>query len=177
MVVTILTMVLCPLYIPSIWGLFSKRLSGNRLVIAMLASWVLGFTAKFTVPASVLSPSLIESISGFLVPVLILSVMELWCRAKGIYSEGYEAIQAYTDPASETAPGPEVKEATRKYSHLAINCFCITIGAIALLLSGMLIAGDPKTMASKSTVLGFIAAIVCIISIYVIYRIISNKRK
>lgn len=176
-VVTILTMVLCPLYIPSIWGLFSKRLSGNRLVIAMLASWVIGFTVKFTVPASVMSPSLIESISGFLVPVIILAVMELYCRAKGIYSEGWEALQAYTDPAAETAPGPGMKEATRRFSHLAINCFCITIGTIALLLLGMLIAGDPKTVAAKGTVIGFIVALVCIIAIYVIYRILNRSRK
>lgn len=134
-VVTILTMVLCPLYIPSIWGLFSRRLSGRRLIIAMLASWAIGFTAKFTVPASVMSPSLIESVSGFLVPVLILGAMELWCRRKGIYSEGYEAIRAYTDPAAETEPGPEMKAATRRFSIMAVSFFGVTVLAICVLLA------------------------------------------
>lgn len=31
-VVTLLTMIMCPLYIPSIWGLFSKRLTGRQLI-------------------------------------------------------------------------------------------------------------------------------------------------
>jgi len=134
-VVTILTMVLCPLYIPSIWGLFSRRLSGKRLIIAMLASWAIGFSAKFTVPSSVMSPSLIESVSGCVVPVLILGAMELWCRRKGIYSEGYEAMRAYTDPAAETGPGPEMKAATRRFSRMAISFFGVTVLAICVLLA------------------------------------------
>lgn len=134
-VVTILTMVLCPLYIPSIWGLFSRRLSGKRLIIAMLASWAIGFSAKFTVPASVMSPSLIESVTGCVVPVLILGAMELWCRRKGIYSEGYEAMRAYTDPAAETGPGPEMKAATRRFSRMAISFFGVTVLAICVLLA------------------------------------------
>ena len=176
-VVTILTMVLCPLYIPSIWGLFSKRLNGGRLIAAMLISWVLGFTAKFSIPPEVLSPSLIESISGFLVPVSVLAVMELWCSARGIINEGYEALQLYKDPAAETEPGARVKEATRKYSYLAVNCFCITLGAIALLLAGMLIAGDPKTMAVKGIVLWFLTGICTFIAAYVVFRLIRRKHE
>ena len=37
-VVTLLTMIMCPLYIPSIWGLFSRRLTGNHLISAMLVT-------------------------------------------------------------------------------------------------------------------------------------------
>lgn len=173
-VVMVITMVLCPLYIPSIWGLFSRRLDGNRLVIAMLLSWVIGFTAKFTVPADVLSPSLIESLAGFAVPVTILGVMELWCRARGITSPGHAAIEEHVDPEAETEPGPEAKAATRRYSRMAVNCFCITLAAIAVLLSALLIAGDPRTLAVKGIVIGFIAAIVCIDGAYVVYRIVRK---
>ena len=174
-VVTVITMVLCPLYIPSIWGLFSKRLNGNRLVLAMLISWVLGFTAKFTIPADVLSPSLIESLSGFAVPVLILAVMELWCRARGISSHGYDAIEEHLDPNADKEPGPGAKAATKRYSQLALGCFCCTLGAIALLLTGLLIAGDPKTMAVKGIALAFIAAIVLIVGAYFVYRLIDKR--
>ena len=173
-VVTILTMVLCPLYIPSIWGLFSKRLSGGRLIRAMIVSWVLGFSAKFLVPADVLSPSLIESISGCVIPVAILAVMELWCKAKGITNQGYEDIQEYLDPSAEVEPGPKVKEATCQYSFLAINCFCITLGAIALLLIGLLLAGDPKTLAVKSIVFAFLGGIAVFIGGYLLYRLIKK---
>ena len=173
-VVTVITMVLCPLYIPSIWGLFSRRLDGNRLVVAMLISWVIGFTAKFTVPASVLSPSLIESIAGCVVPVSILGVMELWCKARGISCRGFDAIEEHVDPAAQTEPGPETGEATRRFSRLAVNCFCITIAAIAVLLVVLLLAGDPKTLAVKGIVIGFIVAIVLLCA--VLYLLTHNKR-
>ena len=173
-VVMVITMVLCPLYIPSIWGLFSKRLSGGRLMVAMLISWALGFTARFTIPESVMSPSLIESVSGCVLPVIILGAMELWCKMKGITNNGYEAIEAYLDPAAEKEPGPEVREATRKYSSLALTCFCSTLGAIGLLLTGLLIAGDPKTLAVKGTVIGFIAVIALITAAFFVYK--SRKR-
>ena len=174
-VVMVITMVLCPLYIPSIWGLFSKRLNGNRLVLAMLLSWVIGFTAKFTVPASVMSPSLIESVAGCVIPVLILGIMELWCKARGISSPGREAIEACVDPRADIAPEPEAVAATRRYSSLAVTCFCCTIGAIALLLTGLLIAGDPKTLAVKGIVIGIIIAIALFIGIYVIYRLVRKE--
>ena len=175
-VVMVITMVLCPLYIPSIWGLFSKRLSGGRLIGAMLLSWVLGFTARFTIPESFMSPSLIESVSGCVIPVLILGTMELWCRAKGIENAGRKALDAHIDPLADAVPGPETKEATRKYSILALDCFCITLGAVALLLTGLLIAGEQKAVAVKGTVIAFIAAICIIVGTYLIYRIISKKK-
>lgn len=174
-VVTILTMVLCPLYIPSIWGLFSKRLSGGRLMAAMLLSWAIGFGAKFSIPPHILSPSLIESLSGFAVPVVILGIMELWCAVKGIRNERWAAMESYTDPAAEEEPGAEMKEATRKFSYLAVNCFCITLGAIVLLLAGLLLARDPKTVAVKGIVLGFMGAVSAFIAGYIVYRLIKRK--
>lgn len=170
-VVMVITMVLCPLYIPSIWGLFSRRLDGNRLVLAMLISWAIGFTAKFTVPADLVSPSLIEAIAGFVVPVLILGGMELWCKARGIVCSGREALDAYIDPAANTEPGPEVKAATRKFSYLAINCFCITLASIAVLLLALLIAKEPKAMEVKGTVIAFIVGIAVLTGSYLVYRL------
>ncbi len=174
-VVTLLTMVMCPLYIPSIWGLFSKRLGGNQLIWAMVATWVIGITAKLTVPASVLSPSLIESISGCVLPIVILAGMEIWSACRGIRREGYDAIEEYTDPQAEVEPGPEEKKAVKQYSHMAVDCFCITLGAVALLLLGLLVSGDPKTVAVKGIVLGFCGGIAALIAVYAAYRIIDRK--
>lgn len=174
-VVTLLTMVMCPLYIPSIWGLFSKRLGGNQLIWAMVATWVIGITAKLTVPASVLSPSLIESISGCVLPIAILAGMEIWSARKGIRREGYDAIEEYTDPQAEVEPGPKEKKAVKQYSHMAVDCFCITLGAVALLLLGLLVSGDPKTVAVKGIVLWFCGSIIALIAVYAAYRIIDRK--
>ncbi len=87
-VVTLLTMVMCPLYIPSIWGLFSKRLTGNQLISAMILTWLVGIMARVIIPASVISPSLIESVAGCVLPVLILAIMEVWSARKKYEDNG-----------------------------------------------------------------------------------------
>ena len=69
-----------------------------------------------------------------------------------------------------------MKRATKDYSQMAVTCFCITIGVIALLLGGLLLSGDPKTLAVKGIVLGFIASIVVIIIAYFIYRFLDYRR-
>lgn len=171
-VVTLLTMVMCPLYIPSIWGLFSKRLTGNQLIGAMILTWVIGIMARITIPSSVVSPSIIESVSGCVLPVLILTILEIWSAYKKYEDRGYQAIGEYTDADADREPTLKEKKAVRNYSYLAINCFCITLGVIALLLVGLLIAGDSKTLAVKNIVIGSIALITAIIIAYVIYRIV-----
>ena len=176
-VVTILTMVICPLYIPSIWGLFSKRLNGNQLIWSMAITWVVGFSAKFSVPSEVLSASLLESISGLVLPVVILLLLEFWSKYKGVTDKGYEAVRVYTDPIAEIPSGEEIKKSVKVYSHLAMDVFCITLAIIAFLLIGLLIAGDTKTIAVKNIVLWFVASIVIIVTGYIAYRIVDKKRK
>ena len=175
-VVTLLTMVMCPLYIPSIWGLFSKRLTGNQLITAMVLTWFVGIMARIIIPASVISPSIIESVSGCVLPVLILVMMEIWSVRKKYEDNGYQAICEYTDPDADREPTSKEKKAVRNYSHLAVNCFCITLGVVALLLVGLLIVGDPKTLAVKNIVIGSIVLIVATILAYVIYRIMYAKQ-
>lgn len=175
-VVTLLTMIMCPLYIPSIWGLFSKRLTGNQLIWSMLITWAVGIMAKLAVPSSVLSQSMIESLSGCVLPVLILTVLELWSKYHGRQDRGFEAICAYEDPDADKEPDEACRRSVRSYSHMAISCFCITIGTIALLLVGLLIAGDAKTLAVKNIVIGFVLSIAVLIGIYIIYRIATRKK-
>ncbi len=175
-VVTLLTMIMCPLYIPSIWGLFSKRLTGNQLILAMLLTWAVGITAKLSVPASVLSQSLIESLSGCVLPVVILAFMEVRSKLKGQTDPGYDKICSYTDPDADREPDERTKRSVKCYSFMAITCFCITLGVIALLLVGLLIAGEPKTLAVKNIVIGFVSSIFLLIAVYVIYRLIDARK-
>lgn len=175
-VITILTMILCPLYIPSIWGLFSKRLTGNQLIWAMLITWVIGVTAKLTVPASVINPTIIESLSGCVLPVVILTILEIWSRSRNRVDEGYETVRGYLDAAADVEPDERMKKATKAYSFMAVSCFCITLGVIALLLIGLIIARDPKTMAVSGIVWSFILSIAGLIAAYVIYRYIDYRR-
>lgn len=175
-VVTILTMVLCPLYIPSIWGLFSSRLTGKQLIWAMIVSWAFGFTAKLTPLSDIVGSSLMDSISGCVLPLLILGGMECFSAAKGREDRGYLEMNRHLDPDAEKEPSAQMKRAVKTYSHTAVSCFCITLAAIVLLLGGMLAAGDPKTLEVKNIVLWFIGMITTLIAIYVIYRIIDFKK-
>ena len=176
-VITILTMILCPLYIPSIWGLFSKRLTGNQLIGAMIVTWVVGVTAKLTVPASVINPTIIESLSGCVLPVALLAVLEVVSKKRDTVDPGYEVVKGYIDESADVEPDAAMKKATKNYSHMAVSCFCITLGVIALLLLGLLIAGDPKTMAVSGIVWSFILSIAAMIAAYVFYRYIDSKKK
>ena len=175
-VVTLLTMVLCPLYIPSIWGLFSKRLTGGQLIWAMIVSWAIGFAMKFAIPADVIKPSLVESLSGCVLPVLILGTMEIISRVRGTVAPGVERIAQIQDEDADKEPDKARKEASRNFSHLAISCFCVTIGIIALMLGILLLAGDARAVASKEIVLWFIGGIAAVIAAYVTYRIICAKK-
>jgi Na+/proline symporter len=175
-VITILTMILCPLYIPSIWGLFSKRLTGNQLIGAMIVTWVIGVTAKLTVPASVINPTIIESLSGCVLPVLILTVLEFWSASRNNVDKGYEVVRGYLDEAADVEPDERMKKATKAYSFMAVSCFCITLGVIALLLLGLIIAGDPKTMAVSGIVWSFIISIFVLTAAYVLYRFIDYRK-
>ena len=175
-VVMLLTMIMCPLYIPSIWGLFSRRLTGKQLIWSMLITWLVGITAKLTVPASVMSPSIVESVSGCVLPVVILACMELWSAYRGYRDRGYDAIVEYTDPDADKEPDERTRKSVKSYSFMAISCFCITLGVIAALLVGLLLTGDAKALAVKNIVVGFILSIVLIICAYVVYRIIDSRK-
>lgn len=175
-IVTILTMVICPMYIPSIWGLFSKRLTQTQLLVAMAITWVVGFTAKFAVPAEIINPNMIESLCGFLIPVIVLTVMEICSARKGAVCEGYERMHSMVDPDSEKEPGPEMKKAVKSFSFSALNFFMITLAAIALLLVILLLAGEPKTVAVKGIVIKYVVCIFAVALGYVIYRIIDKRK-
>jgi len=175
-IVTILTLVICPMYIPSIWGLFSRRLNQTQLLTAMAITWAVGFTAKFTVPSEVLNPSLLESLCGFLIPVLILSGMEIVSARRGYVCEGYDRISRMVDPDSGKEPGPEMKKAVKSFSFSAMNFFAITLAFIALLLLALLIAGEPATLEVKGIVVRFIIGILVFIGGYVVYRIADRHK-
>lgn len=175
-VVMLLTMVMCPLYIPSIWGLFSKRLTGNQLVWAMVVTWVVGFVAKLAVPSDVMSQSMIESISGCVLPIAILSGMEVVSAIRHTEDSMAGDLAQYCDPDADKELSVLEKRSVREYSHMAISCFCLTLAVIAVMLCGLLLAGDPKTLAVKGIVLCFIGAIAALVISYICYRLIYSRK-
>ena len=111
-----------------------------------------------------------------MLPVVILTILEIWSRSRNRVDEGYETVRGYLDEAADVEPDERMKKATKAYSFMAVSCFCITLGVIALLLIGLIIARDPKTMAVSGIVWSFILSIAGLIAAYVIYRYIDYRR-
>lgn len=180
-VVTILTMIIGPLYIPSVWGVFSKRLTQKHLLTAMIITYacgIFGLAFKFSdaVRANFewINPNVLESVIGTVVPVILLSIMELWAKRKGTIDPGYARVQAILDPQADTEPSAEMKRATKRYSHMAVTCFVVTLLAIAALLVQQLIA-ESYDAAVERIMVGGIAVMVGIAVVYAIYRYIDAK--
>ena len=181
-VVTILTMIIGPLYIPSVWGVFSKRLTQKHLLTAMIITYacgIFGLAFKFSdaVRATFewINPNVLESVIGTVVPVILLAIMEIRAKIKGTIDPGYERVQAILDPEADTEPSTEMKRATKHYSHMAVTCFVVTLLAIAALLVQQLIA-ESYDAAVERIMIGGIAVMVGIAVLYVIYRYIDAKR-
>lgn len=180
-VVTILTMIIGPLYIPSVWGVFSKRLTQKHLLTAMIITYacgIFGLAFKFSdaVRANFewINPNVLESVIGTVVPVILLAIMELWAKYKGTIDPGYARVQALLDPQADTEPSTEMKRATKRYSHMAVTCFVVTLLAIAALLVQQLFT-ESYDAAVERIMIGGIAVMVGIAVVYAIYRYIDAK--
>ena len=180
-VVTILTMIIGPLYIPSVWGVFSKRLTQKHLLTAMIITYacgIFGLAFKFSdaVRATFewINPNVLESVIGTVVPVILLAIMEIRAKIKGTIDPGYERVQAILDPEADTEPSAEMKRATKRYSHMAVTCFVVTLLAIAALLVQQLIT-ESYDAAVERIMIGGIAVMVGIAILYAIYRYIDAK--
>lgn len=173
-VVTILTMVIGPLYLPSIWGIFSRRITSSHVIWSMLVTYALGFTLKFALGTKV-HQQLLESFIGLVIPLLVLTAFELWARYRGKHQPGYDAIAERVDEEAETEPSPEVKRAVKSFSHMAVTCFMATVAAIAVMLAGLLVTED-FTESVRRIVVWSVVLIVAAVAAYVIYRIIDYRR-
>ena len=181
-VVTVLTMIIGPLYIPSVWGVFSKRLTQKHLLTAMIITYacgIFGLAFKFSpaVRASFewINPNVLESVIGTVVPAALLAVMELVAKIKGTTDPGYDRVQAIVDPDADVEPSTEMKRATKHYSHMAITCFVITLAAIALLLVQQLVM-ESYDAAVERIMVGGVVVMVGIAVAYCIYRYIDSKK-
>ncbi len=167
-VVTILTMVIGPLYIPSVWGVFSKRITAKQVIATMLITYAVGFAAKYFL-SDMMNPKVLESSIGVLLPVALLAIFEYYDKLKGKEDPGYQKIQQLVDPDCDIIATPEMKRAVKNYSFMAINCFLATLGGIALLLGVLLVTEEFEDNVS-ATMLHTIYVIVALCVIYGGYR-------
>ena len=138
-VVSILTLVISPLFIPSIWGLYSKRI-GQRSVFVTMG---ITFLAAILVKTGWISgdlidghPEFIDAFIGLVFPVTILSAIELisrkkpdddgWKRLSAIYKSGDETLTEHQKAKN--------RKAGAMYSNMAFTIMTGTYGVIGLIM-------------------------------------------
>lgn len=173
-VVTILTMVIGPLYIPSVWGVFSKRITARQVISTMLITYIVGFAAKYFL-SDMMNPKVLESSIGVLLPVALLLIFEYYDKLKGRVDPGYDRIQALVDPDCDIVASPEMKKAVKSYSFMAINCFLATLGGIAILLCILLMTEEFEDSVAR-IMEGTIYIIFGLCALYCGYRWLDKVR-
>ena len=107
-IVSFITMVIGPLAIPAVWGLFSKHIGKKAVWYSMGITYVTGFFVKGMVESGTMihrwveqSPitsyiqsnvAFVEALVGLAIPVVILTIMEIISRRRGIHL-GWEEIK------------------------------------------------------------------------------------
>lgn len=174
-VVTILTMVIAPLYIPSVWGLFSRRITARHVIAAMSLTYVLGIVLKLTLSGRV-NAQLLESTIGLLIPLGLLAAMEWWAACRKSVDAGYERMRAIVDPEADVPPTAEMRRIERGYSRMAVSCYMATLFAIAVLLAVLLAIGSYDPVVRR--IMGWAAGLMFALSLgYLACRTVGRHRE
>ena len=145
-IVSILTLVISPLFIPSIWGLFSKRI-GQRTV---LCSMSITFLVAVLIKSGLLfeefvarHAEFVDAFVGLVLPVAMLLVAELLLRRKGRDAGWDRYLSAQMQECETVAESSKEmnRQAGRMYSRLALNLMIGTFAAIGTIMLGLRIAG------------------------------------
>ncbi len=148
-VVSILTLVVSPLFIPSIWGLFSKRIGqksvlwsmGITFLVAVIMKTGLVFDDFITQHAAFL-----DAFVGLVFPIVILLGIELVLRKKEKDAgwDRYQGIMTHEKEMVEESLQEKNKLAGRMYSNLAVNLMMGTFAAIGVIMTVLAFTGQGK---------------------------------
>ena len=178
-VVSILTLVISPLFIPSIWGLFSKRIGQKSIWWSMGTTYLIAFLIKTgLVFKDFIADHMVfmDAFIGLVVPVTILFIIELllmkkerdpgWGRLRKILGEDKEFL--------DESQKKENKKAGRLYSNMALKLMTGTYLAIGIIMIAMSLFGSGNHR--YLLFYGSIFSAVSLISILLLY-LYNKKRK
>ena len=148
-IVSILTLVISPLFIPSIWGLFSKRI-GQRTVL-----WTMGITflTAVLVKTGLVLPDFIgrhaefvDAFVGLVFPIAILLLIELVLRKKEKDAgwDRYREIVTQEKEMVEESLQEKNRLAGRAYSRMALNLMMGTFAAIGVIMVVLALTGQGR---------------------------------
>lgn len=142
-VVSILTLVISPLFIPSIWGLFSKRIGQKAIWWSMGITYLIGILVKTDMVFSDFINSHIEFVEafvGFVFPFIVLLMIELilWRKEKDPGWNRILGILRKEKEIQDESKNEKNKEAGRIYSRMALKLMTgsyMVIGIIMMIIS------------------------------------------
>ncbi len=164
-ILSITSLLVGPLLLPSIWGLFSKRLTASAIWLTALISFAIGFLLKFGFAngawladigalagfADFLAANTksVDIFSGVVVPLLIILIVQ-W-RTKDQVSQGWKNVQQKTAEYEKAPKG--------RPSSLPVRIIAWTIGSYAVLMLALGIINRNTVLYIFAFVLFVIAAL------------------
>ena len=140
------TLVISPLFIPSIWGLFSKRIGQHTVLGSMSITFLMAVLIKSGVFFADFIDShaeFVDAFVGLVFPVAILLIAELFLRTRQQDSgwDRYESVQTQEREMVEESCKEMNRLSGRMYSRLALNLMIGTFAVIGLIMLGLRAAG------------------------------------
>ena len=128
-----------PIYLPVIWSLFSRRQTARTILGVTLVSLAVNLIFKFLTPLAGLTLSRgAEMGLGAFVPVLLLTIIEIWLAIKGYEDPRYAIYKSISHKAGETdaatiAAGNKANRFTRRVLGLSISLAGVLISLLGLM--------------------------------------------
>ncbi|MDR0429645.1 MAG: Na+:solute symporter [Tannerellaceae bacterium] len=183
-IVTFVTLVIGPLAIPSIWGLFSKKITQKAVWISLGTTYVTGIIVRSAPSISGLfinqrdgirniisymqsNVELIDAIVGMVLPITILTIMELKGRRKDI-SEGWKQLLVSTDKSKNE----EVQMPSASLLKLPALILVSSLGILGIILGGL-----AMVLKSDQNILTLFASILFASAILIYAAYILNEKK
>lgn len=141
-VVSILTLVISPLFIPSIWGLFSTRIGQKAIWGSMIPTFLIailiksGWLFKDFIDQHA---TFVDAFIGLLLPIIILLIIELtlWKKDEDPGWTRLTQILGREKKILDKSEKEKYKAAGQVYSGLAFNLMFGTYGIVGLILIGI----------------------------------------
>ena len=131
-----------PLLAPPIWALLSKRISGKDIVSVTIISLAINLFFKFISPwlLDLKLDRATEMAIGALVPMVMLSLLELWAALGGKINPQYmvylKKMSKYTSMQAGT-----IEKGSLKENNYAFRVLGITLLVLGVLIGGLAILG------------------------------------
>lgn len=140
-IVPVLTLVISPLFIPSIWGFFSRNIGKREVLISMGVTYLIAFAIKIGFCKDYVSKhtEFVDAFIGLVFPVTILLIMELILRNKA-KDEGWSRLNKLIEKGEmqDRSQLDQVKHSGTLFSTMAFKILMgtyIFIGIVILILS------------------------------------------